>query len=125
MVAYNFRKRFVKPIEDGTKKQTIRRVGKRRHVRPGEKIQVYFAQRTQHCRKILEDDPSCLAVFDLEVVLGDDGFESIKVQGQEIPPEQFDEFAQKDGFADAADMFNYWLEESTPRNFKGLLIEWE
>lgn len=39
MVAYSFQPQFIMPIETGRKCQTIRSVGLRRHVRPGE-IQV-------------------------------------------------------------------------------------
>lgn len=71
MVAYSFKKRFVDPIRVGLssvslsfdcqpKRQTIRSIGKRRHARPGETLQLYTAMRTKQCRKI--GDARCMGV---------------------------------------------------------------
>lgn len=63
MVAYSFQKRFVGHVEaglepgpwcPGMKRHTLRlpRAGQSRHARSGEKVQLYTAMRTKHCRPI-------------------------------------------------------------------------
>lgn len=71
MVAYSFKKQFIRPILIGLgaplspdefavgmdefgnvsrpvgKRQTIRALGKRRHARPGELVSLYFGMRTK------------------------------------------------------------------------------
>lgn len=46
MVAYNFQARFAAAIEAGEKAITIRSIGRRRHARNGERLQLYTGQRT-------------------------------------------------------------------------------
>lgn len=57
MPAYNFQKQFAPLVESGQKRQTIRAIGKRRHARPGESLQLYTGQRTKACRKLISPDP--------------------------------------------------------------------
>lgn len=57
MVAYNFQARFVAAIEAGEKAITIRTIGRRRHARIGERLQLYTGQRTKACRKLVDPDP--------------------------------------------------------------------
>lgn len=66
MVAYSFKKQFIKPVQAGLgildpspenslitpKRQTIRAIGKRRHAREGENIQLYYGMRTKQCTSI-------------------------------------------------------------------------
>lgn len=59
MPAYNFRKQFAPLVESGQKRQTIRTIGKRRHARAGEPLQLYTGQRTKACRKLFSPDPEC------------------------------------------------------------------
>lgn len=125
MVAYNFHKRFEEQIKSGAKRQTIRNRGKRRHARPGEKLQLYFGQRTQYCRKII-DDPDCSAVLGIAITLNESGFTSIRIQGRELPREHWEQFARADGFDSLADMHNYWLRcrGTEPMN-DGVLVQWD
>jgi hypothetical protein len=46
MVAYSFAPQFIDTIRSGTKCQTIRPIGKRRHARTGEPVQLYTGMRT-------------------------------------------------------------------------------
>ena len=62
MPAYNFQKQFAPLVESGQKRQTIRAIGKRRHARPGESLQLYTGQRTKACRKLISPDPECVSV---------------------------------------------------------------
>lgn len=50
MVAYSFNARFELPIVTLRKTGTIRNVGKRRHAKPGETLQLYTGMRTRACR---------------------------------------------------------------------------
>lgn len=99
MAAYNFQKRFFVPILAGIKTQTIRPVGKRRHVRRGEKLQIYTGQRTSSCTKIIED-PVCLSVVSVTLDFRNGAFIEIGKQWQPISPE----FARRDGFESVAEM---------------------
>lgn len=49
------------------KRQTIRAIGKRRHARPGETLQLYTAMRTKQCEKIGE--ARCIAVLPIRIVV--------------------------------------------------------
>jgi len=70
MVAYSFKKVFVRQIETGRKRQTIR-ADRKRHARPGEPVQIYTGMRTRHCRKIIED-PICESVTPIRIVVPED-----------------------------------------------------
>lgn len=139
MVAYGFKKQFIEPILAGLgemdagavrpKRQTIRAIGKRRHARPGEAIQLYTAMRTKQCRKI--GDARCVSVegvllkwsewpsfctFDLK-----DGQRA----GPTRPIKDMDEFARADGFAGFSAMKKFWADEHGGATFEGVLIKWE
>jgi hypothetical protein len=148
MVAYGFKKQFIEPIMIGLgaplsvdafaagmdefgnvarprgKRQTIRAIGKRRHARPGETIQLYTAMRTKQCRKLGE--ARCLSVQPIKLFIGPASI------GVDIDGEYFcgstrtKEFAQSDGFADVEEMIRFWMENHPgAREFSGMLIKWE
>ncbi len=98
MVAYSFKQRFLDPIVSGTKTQTIRGNGKRRHARVGDSLQLYCGMRTKACMKIIAD-PIC--TLDLEA------------------------FARMDGFANLSDMSAFWMENHGVGDQVGTLIGWE
>lgn len=52
MVAYNFQAQFADAIERGHKISTIRPVGKRKHAKKGDRLQLYTGMRTKGCRKL-------------------------------------------------------------------------
>jgi hypothetical protein len=54
MVAYNFKPQFVPLIQSGQKRQTIRALGKRRHAKQGDALQLYTGMRTRNCQKLLD-----------------------------------------------------------------------
>lgn len=124
MVAYSFNPRFVEPIRQGVKTQTIRANGRRRHARPGELLQLYTGMRTQHCRRILPDVP-CLMVMAIEIAFRQGEITRVRVDG--IPCLDLDAFAIRDGFADAVDMWSFWRDhhpETLEAGFYGVVIEW-
>jgi hypothetical protein len=126
MVAYSFQKRFIKPIEDGSKRQTIRGKGKRRHANVGDQLQLYFAQRTQHCRKIIDDVP-CLGQSVCVLTLEHGEITGAEVDGQKLT--DLDAFAVADGFEDIDDMSQFWREHNKAEGYSGetyelALIRW-
>ena len=122
MVAYSFNKRFIKPIQSGRKRQTIRAVGKRVHAREGSKLQLYTAMRTKHCRKIMHVDPKCKSCESILIDVHADRIASIEVGCMIIGDK--DAFAVSDGFEDARDMHAFWLKSHGVGLFEGLIIRW-
>ena len=133
MVAYSFKERFVAPIEEGLgirpqpglvrpKRQTIRARGKRRHARPQEKLQLYFGQRTRHCRKIGE--ARCIGVQCIRIEVHAEGM-GVVVDGAKLPRILLKAFAQADGFDNYSDMHRFWLKEHGIGLFDGVLVTWE
>lgn len=139
MVAYSFKKEFIKsiqaglgilvePASDGTpvrpKRQTIRANGKRRHAREGENLQLYYGMRTKQCRSI--GVARCSKVTPIVMrIPKDDAFLLISIDGApEV--EVTDEFAARDGFGSVEDMWLFWRREHADvAVFEGVLIEWE
>lgn len=145
MVAYSFKKRFIDPIRVGLssvslsfdcqpKRQTIRAIGKRRHARPSETLQLYTAMRTKQCRKIGE--ARCVSFEGVLLKWSEwPAFMTYDISEREPgvwrrvgnirPILDMDAFARLDGFADFNDMAAFWREEHGPETFEGALIKWE
>lgn len=123
MVAYSFKQRFVAPIEAGTKTQTIRAYGKRRHARIGDTLQLYFGMRTRHCRLIAT--ATCHQVGDVRLQFFPAGPPHFAVDGRALDGGERERFARADGFASEADMVRFWREvhADTP-DFRGIIIGW-
>ncbi len=141
MVAYSFNPRFEAPILAGTKSGTIRAVGRRRHARAGETVQLYVGQRTRHCRLI--GRAFCTAVDPIVITVRAAGdaptIESIGVENAfrlgrhhalHISPSSIDAFARRDGFADGAEMARFWVATHADLlvdgvlRFRGVWIQW-
>lgn len=132
MVAYSFQKRFILPIREGTKLQTIRalRTGRSRHACPGEMLQLYFGMRTAHCRKIV-DDRLCTSVRPVAISRQRraDMIDWIEVGFDDWPGRAdvacLDTFARLDGFENIEDMAHFWARaHPEPGVFRGAMIEW-
>lgn len=127
MVAYSFQPRFIEPIRQGLKTQTIRATGLRRHARPGELLQLYSGMRTAHSTRILPDTP-CLEVMQVEITFALGArplIDRIRTDGVRI--RDLDAFAIRDGFTDREDMSAFWRDHhphATAAGFDGVLIEW-
>jgi hypothetical protein len=142
MVAYSYKARFVAPIAVGLgieiprwpnlvipaglkilpKRQTIRALGLRRHARPGETLQLYYAMRTKQCRKI--GDARCTSTHSLTIDVRDHSM-STRLDGAHISGGYLRDFAMSDGFAHAEDMLEFWKAEHGLGKFEGVLIRWE
>lgn len=144
MVAYSFKERFIAPISAGLgknvpgatpKRQTIRNTtgpsGKpRRHARPGEAVQLYYAQRhPKLCRKL--GDGICKETLPISMKVGvKRGDMVIGIRGTVLVRAAAEQFARDDGFADLADMWDFWRAEHGKKNreaftFTGTLIRWD
>lgn len=138
MVAYSFRPRFVDAIRVGLgqpvhhepggahvyhpKRQTIRAVGKRRHARPGEVLQLFTGMRTKQCKSI--GVARCIDVVPITINVKQHQM-PITLDGRSITGGFIHEFARADGFASGEDMLEFWKKEHGLGMFKGLLIAWE
>ena len=133
MVAYSFKKRFVVPIRVGLgietsaavkpKRQTIRAVGKRRHARPGETLQLYCGMRAPGC--FLIGRAICTDIKAIRIVLSDTDFQIILNKSNSLLPNEIRRFAQADGFDDEHDMLAFWREEHPGLDeFEGVVCEW-
>lgn len=131
MVAYSFQSRFADAVAELRKRQTIRALGKRRHARPGECVQLYTGMRTRSCRKLVDPDPVCTSAEPvmLESVVG-------KIPGTlplcplriwvngRTSPEESEAIARADGFASIQEMHD-WFKQAHGLPFHGVLIKWE
>lgn len=142
MVAYSFKRMFFTPIKVGLghiehipgteyvpKRQTIRAIGKRRHARPGETLQLYTAMRTKQCEKI--GDAHCVSVESVAMKIGKHslcilvGGEGDKL-GTAIVGGLIHDFARSDGFPNGEEMLAFWKKEHPGvTDFKGVIIKWE
>ncbi|MGB0695389.1 MAG: hypothetical protein ACPGOY_07040 [Rhodospirillaceae bacterium] len=153
MVAYSFRAGFAKQVETGFKAQTVRALGRKRHARVGEPVQIYTGMRTKYCRKLLDPDPICASVKHIEIKVSDLG-EITKIVINAIPLSlaEREDFAISDGFDPlfySPDLFSkkqaecnaalpyqarravaleqmsfFWANEHGQGRFEGVLIEW-
>ncbi len=128
MVAYSFQRRFCDDVAMWRKRQTIR-AKRKRHARPGERIQLYFGMRTKHCRKLIDPDPICFSVEPIRIWIPVANHSCLYAVGaltfQEPDWQVVDgKFAQADGFQDEADFERFWRKAHGDGVFEGVLIEW-
>lgn len=150
MVAYSFKRRFIVPIALGLgiayrlddvcdidakpKRQTIRAVGRRRHAKVGEFVQLYTGMRTRQCRQL--GVGKCVEVLGVLFKWSEwQSFDTYPIAetdpcvyrrcGQLAPIVDKDAFAQADGFGSFAEMEAFWNENHGRETFAGLLIKWE
>ena len=123
MVAYSFNKQFIEPIRLGTKTQTIRAHGKRRHAQMGNTLQLYSGMRTAHCVRII---PDTICLGSGPVAIHFDGAMRItRIETWGMPVRGLDAFARRDGFDHLTDMGAFWeFTHGTMARFDGTLIEW-
>lgn len=120
MAAYNFQTRFAAAVESGGKRQTIRAESKRRHARPGDKLQLYTGQRTRSCRKLR--DAICSEVC--PILIEDNRVTIFHYLDREICENQeLETLAQADGFKSWIEMHD-WFFQVHGLPFRGVLIQW-
>ena len=123
MVAYNFKPQFVPLIESGKKTQTIRAIGKKRHAKPGERLQLYTGMRQPGCRKIIAD-PVCVSVANVRIKYDYSGL----LPEPKITSGMYDinpyALAPDDGFSDVGAFMDFF-EDTHGLPFEGVLIKWK
>ena len=118
MVAYNFKAQFELPIRTGRKCGTIRAIGRRRHARPGEMLQLYTGLRTKNVRLVARTQ--CLSTHLIGMRFS---APKIIVRGVGLIADLVG-FAQGDGFTDFEDMARFWRDVHGVQSFRGLWIRW-
>lgn len=122
MVAYSFQSRFEVPIRAGFKTQTIRATGRRRHAKPGERLQLYIGMRTRQCRLIAL--ATCIIAKPCGLAFRRGNL--VRAWHREGDVTDLDGFALNDGFTGADDMGAFWSAHNglDTGDFEGVLIEW-
>lgn len=136
MPAFSFKERFVNKIMNGRKRQTIRKPRKY-PVLPGQTLQLYYAQRSKHGKKLRE--VICKSVSAITIYINSgvvDIFETAfdhSTRTSYTTIENLNGFARLDGFKDWEDMKAFWIDEHGVKKgkrkailttFDGLLIKW-
>lgn len=133
MVAYSFREQFVGAITSGTKRQTVRGY-RRRNPRPGEKLQLYTGLRRRTCRKLIEKDPICTRVDEIEIEISQTisaKIASIVINGIPLSQKEIGDFARADGFKNGPlgwtavhAMGSFFKKYHGFGTFNGVVIHW-
>lgn len=133
MPAYNFQSRFADAVQFGSKRQTIRALGKRRHATPGQPIQLYTGMMHKTCRKLITPDPVCTAVQRVRIEKfpakskHDRDFFQLYLDGEVMFKHEVREMAFQDGFDSPEDFFQFFDQTYFKKNdmpFEGVLIRW-
>lgn len=121
-----FKKRFIRPIEKGSKVFTIRTP---RKVEPkvGEQLHMYTGLRTSSCKLITRDHRlKSTQQVDIEITVHgpEDHDLKVTVDGRELRQDELYGFAVMDGFDSVSDFVLYWYCETMERQIsvKGLTI---
>jgi hypothetical protein len=126
MVAYNFRPAFHDRLRDGSKRQTVRRLGAKRHARPGEPVQIYAGLRTSRARKLIPD-PICTGMDHIVIMVvpwAENGIAGMAINGVPLTRQQMQAFAVADGFANLDGLADFWLKTHGEGRFEGVVIRW-
>ncbi len=133
MVAYSFKPRFVPFIQVGAKKQTVR-AHRKRHARPGERLQLYTGMRTKQCARILTEGPVCIRVDEITMPVGwcfREAARRIAINGIPLSAAEMEAFAKADGFAPTSYMTAvqrmgaFWRATHGDQGFEGVVIHWD
>ncbi|WP_432736509.1 hypothetical protein [Maridesulfovibrio sp. FT414] len=122
MVAYNFKDEFAGKVESGMKRQTIR-AHRKRHARPGERLQLYSRMRRKDCRKLVHPDPQCVSVEPIHISMVD-GTLAVQVNGRDLDEDWRTDLARADGFESDQEM-GLFFKSAHGLPFSGVLIRWE
>lgn len=139
MGALSFKQRFVKPVlaglqrKKGGKRQSIRNFRKR-PLKVGERVVLYYAQRTKYCKKLGESLIKKVQIIEIKenaIVLYDPtqkGSDIFKIVNTYNTKAKLDRFSRADGFKDFEDMKAFWLAEhgknENPFPYTGNLYKW-
>lgn len=114
MGLYNFQKRFVPMILDGSKTHTIR--AQRAHPdKPGNVLHLYTGLRQKGARLLMR--VRCTKVEEIQIYASC----HISIDGQMLDFSERTQLAQRDGFKDFADMMFFWAGRLP---FRGHILHW-
>lgn len=128
VVAYSFKPQFEEALRSGDKAQTIRALGKRRHARPGEMVQIYIGMRTANCRLLFQSE--CVEVLPItldkseptgQFIMGKPLLDVV-LNGNALSIDEIHRLAVADGFPDRHAFYKFF-EDRLP--FEGVLIRWQ
>ena len=127
MVAYNFISQFADAVESGEKVQTIRKRGKKRHARVGDRIQLYTGMQTKSCKLLRVG--VCIEFADINIFRDESGH-GVKVYLGGLlgfvclHENQIEQFSKNDGVKSIDDFFDYFLPNGAGE-FDGHVIRWK
>jgi uncharacterized protein YqfB (UPF0267 family) len=114
MGLYNFQKRFVPMILDGSKTHTIRAL--RAHPdKPGNVLHLYTGLRQKGAQLLMR--VRCTKVEEILI----DSACQISIDGQLLDISEREQLARRDGFMDYVDMMCFWRGRLP---FRGCIIHW-
>jgi len=122
MGLYNFKKRFVPFVLNGSKTHTIRAL--RAHPdKPGNTLHLYTGLRTKNVRLLMR--VPCVKVEEIMItfVLGKP---MVAIEGVELSASELDAFAKRDGFPKGwQEMQEFWGEAGRAFPWVGQVIHWK
>ena len=123
MPALNFKPQFVAKIQHGSKRTTIRAIGKRT-IKEGDFLYLYTGQRTANCKLIGTaycSDISLIRITEAEIRLQLGVYEKIK--WLRVDHDALKSMYENDGFSSFVEMRDFFRKQyGLP--FEGQLIEW-
>lgn len=122
MALINFQERFANDIENGKKRQTIRKQRKY-PIKLGETLYLYTGLRTKKARKLRTEickNVEGIRIQWLGIVLYNDKKRIKKIN---VGSRTSNKFAEEDGFKDFYQMMA-WFDDTHGLPFDGVLIKW-
>jgi len=112
---YNFQRRFVPKILSGEKTHTIR--GRRANPdKPGNLMHLYTGLRQKGAELLMR--VPCLRVEEIEI----SPLMYVSIDGHGLSADEEEELARRDGFANFAEMMQFWAGRLP---FRGHIIHWQ
>jgi hypothetical protein len=121
-----FYPRFVLPILDGRKRQTIRRDRKSHPIAVGDRLSLRRCAGMPYRSNQVEirGPVTCSAVLPVRIeATWPQGSLRVWIGGMALPASDLPRFARADGFTCVGDMLGYYRDADTT-DFSGVLIEW-
>ncbi|HLG35546.1 MAG TPA: ASCH domain-containing protein [Bacteroidia bacterium] len=115
MPALNFQERFALQVQNGTKRQTIRK-RRKRPIKIGDKLFLYTGMRTKSCVKLGEG----VCIETVPVTIHNT---CLMLYNRAVPGIEAHRLAHNDGF-ESLDMMLRWFRKTHGLPFKGQIIFW-
>ncbi len=119
MPAYNFKPRFAASVSSGTKRQTIRAIGKLTP-RVGQTAYLYQGLRTTPAPILL----GLARIIDVKPITIDAEISFVHLDGAQLYGQALVDFAKADGFDSVTAFFAFFMEIGRSKRFHGRVIYW-